>query len=186
MKRALLTIAIVCTIAIAGSALAQTPNIAVYFDANYQVGSENCPAAPPLSVLDTLYVVGHNFNMWIGSCEFQIDYPPQMQIMGDIYDSDLQIGNTWSGIGLVWNPPKNGFVDALLCRVRFLWNCDDCQGTPGNGYPIQVNPHPDSGLLRAIRWPDLYEQTAVGMLSYICPQVPVEESSWGQIKALYH
>jgi hypothetical protein len=187
MKKALLTFAIVFTIAITGSALAQTPNISVYFDENLQEGSANCPPDPPMSVTDTLYVVGHYFNMWLASCEFAINFPSQIYYLSDIYDTDLHIGNAAMGVGLVWSPPKNAFDDVLLLRVSFAWNCNDCVGVPGDGYPIEVIPTPaPQNQLRAVRWPDSFEINPVGMVSLVCPQVPVEDSSWGQIKALYN
>lgn len=190
MKKALLTFAIVFTIATTGSVLAQTPNISVYFDENLQEGSAYCPSEPPLTVTDTLYVVGHYFNMWLASCEFAINFPSQIYYLGDIYDTDLHIGSAETGVGIVWSPPKNAFGDALLLRVKFLWNCDDCVGAGvppyEDGFPLEVIPTPAQGMLRAVRWPDSHVIDLVGMRSLVCPQVPVEDSTWGQIKSLYH
>jgi hypothetical protein len=65
-----------------------------------------------------------------------------------------------------------------------MYNCDGC---PRTDIPISVVPNPTSisGQVQAVRWPDNSVIPAVGMLSYICPTVPAEDTSWGKIKALY-
>jgi hypothetical protein len=187
MKKALLIFAIVGTIAIAGTASAQAPmNIQIYFDNTFQEAAANCPDDPPGSVIDTIYVVGHNFDMWLQAAEFMVAYPTQMWWLGDQYDTDLHIGNTKDGISLAWNLPKNGFGATLLCTATFAWQCQGCGGVTGDGYPLDVVPNPNQGYLRIVRWPDAVAFDVIGMRSYVCPQVPVEETTWGQIKALYN
>jgi hypothetical protein len=62
--------------------------------------------------------------------------------------------------------------------------CQLCVGI--SEVAIDVVPNPDSGQLRAIRWPSDEFVTAVGQRSLICTTVPAEETTWGSIKALYN
>jgi hypothetical protein len=187
MKRILV---VVCAIAIGVSAIsakAQVPNVGVFFDQNLQYMWADCPPGTPLTVLDTCYVALHNANMFVGSVEYMIEYPPYMSYMGDIVpgisgEDYLKAGNSNTGIGVVWPIPKNGFQGILVHMTRFLWNCNGCDA---GEQCVMVLPHPDSGKIRAIRWPDLWELPLVGMTSSICKTVPVEENTWGGIKALY-
>jgi hypothetical protein len=187
MKRILV---VVCAIAIsvcAISAKAQVPNVGVFFDQDLQFMWADCPPEAPLTVLDTCYVALHNANMFVGSVEYLIEYPPYMFWTGDEIpgvdgEDYLKAGSSAYGIGIVWPIPKNGFLSILLQKSFFLWNCSGCQAGPQQ---VHVLPHPDSGKIRAIRWPDLWELPLVGMTSDICAPVPVEVNTWGGIKALY-
>jgi hypothetical protein len=188
MKKALLTIAIVFTIAITSSAYAQTPYFQVYFDENLQEAAANCPAGLIGSHIDTLYVVAHNFNMWISAAEFTIDYTTYLAWLGDFpVGTDLKIGDSQTGIGLAWNIPVNGFGAAVLMTATVAWFCNDCAGISGTpGSEIKLTAYPGQTQPRAVRWPDSIAFEGVGMTSLICPSVPVQETSWGQIKSLYH
>ncbi len=188
MKKALLTIAIVFTIAITSSAYAQTPYFQVYFDENLQEAAANCPAGLIGSHIDTLYVVAHNFNMWISAAEFTIDYTPHLMWLGDFpVDTDLKIGDSQTGIAIAWNVPVNAFGAAVLMTATVVWMCNDCAGISGTpGSQIVISAYPGQTDPRAVRWPDNVPFDGIGMTSLICPLVPVQATSWGQIKALYN
>ena len=191
MRKSLLLIAIVFTIAITGSAYAQ-PNIMVYFDEDLTLGSANCPSAPIGTIPATLYIVANNFDAWITAVEFQILYPPQLLFVGDIVDTDIVLGNTVAGITIGWATPKDCFGGTLLAKVNVIWHCNDCVssvvGVPNAEAPIDVVAHPQQGLpfARAVEWPSQTAFDIVGMRSLICSTTPVEETTWGQIKSLYH
>jgi hypothetical protein len=189
MKKALMTFAIVFSIALAGSAYAQTPNIQIYFDANMTMAAENCPDAPLGSVIDTLYVVGNNFDMWLSAVEFQIIYPPQLTYLSDQYDTPTFIGRSDQGLTLAWPLPKNAFGPVVLMTATVAWFCNVCYdgaSIDNRNAPLDVVPNPNQGHLRAVRWPDNALFDLVGMRSLICATTPVEETSWGQIKAMYN
>lgn len=185
MRKSLLLIAIVFTIAITGSAYAQ-PNIMVFFDEDLTLGAANCPNAPLGTVPATLYVVANNFDAWITAVEFQIVYPPQLFFVGDQLDTDIVLGNTAAGITIGWSVPKNCYGGTVLAKANVIWFCNDCVGN--QNAPIDVRAHPQQGLqfAQAVLWPDLTKFDIVGMRSLICATTPVEETTWGQIKALYN
>jgi hypothetical protein len=180
------TVAIVVALLVLASVplAAQTPTVQVYFDENFS-GSGDCPSAPPGTVLDTLYVYANNFNMFMSSIEFQIDYPAQLSWVADVPSQDaLAIGTTPAGVALAWTIPQNAFEPFQMCQVLVTWQCDACAGLENT--PLVVVGHPFSNQVRAVRWPDNTEIIAVGMTSLICAVVPVEETSWGRVKALYN
>ena len=183
MRKSLLLIAIVFTIAINGSAYAQ-PNIMVFFDEDLTLGAANCPSAPIGSVPATLYVVANNFDAWITAVEFQIVYPPQLFFTGDQLDTDIVLGTTATGITIGWATPKSCYGGTVLAKANVIWFCNDCVGN--EDAPIDVIANPNQGFLRAVEWPSQTTFDIVGMRSLICATTPVEETTWGQIKSLYH
>ncbi len=163
------------------------PNVQVYFTSDWgtygQAQIPECPPNPPGTVLDSLYVVANNFGMWMSAIEYQVIYPPQIMWLSD-YTGGLDIGTSPTGIATAWPLPQNAFVPFAVNKVLFIYLCQLCY--EGTNIPIDVVPHPDSGLLRAVRWPDNFIVHAIGMRSLICPTIPVEETTWGNIKALYN
>jgi hypothetical protein len=160
-------------------------NLTVYFDHNHTEPGKNCPTAPAGTVLDSLYVVANNFNMWMNAIEYKIEYPLQMMFLGDMFPSDrLTIGSSQAGVGVSWPLPANAFDALLVQKVRILWLCQGC-GPEDYNIPIRVLPYPGQPTVRAVRWPDLVVVPAAGMTSLICPLVPVEETTWGDIKSLF-
>jgi hypothetical protein len=184
MSKVLMTFAIVCTIAIAGSAFAQTPNIQIYFDEALTQAQAPCPDAPIGSVTDTMYVVANNFGMWMSAVEFMVEYPiAKVAWIADLYDTPLHTGSSPTGTTIGWSVPKNAFDGAVLLQVLFVWNCQQCGGSENT--PWRIVPNPMTGYLRAVEFGTNQVVDAVGMLSVICATTPVENSTWGQIKALY-
>ena len=127
-----------------------------------------------------------NFNMWMAAIEYSIDYSPALIFLGDILDpSALAIGNSPTGIAISYPIPGNAWGPFRTQEASVLWNCDNCSGWENTR--VVVYPHPSSGKLRAISWPDLVSVDGIGMTSYICQEpVPVKESTWGNVKSLYN
>jgi hypothetical protein len=161
-----------------------TPNVQVFFDEYFgQTSLEGCPADAPGTVTGTLYVVASNFNMWISAIEYSIDFPPQIIFGGDD-TGGLNIGSSPAGLATSWPFPINGYSPVLVNKVTIIYNCQLC--FEGMDIPITVIPHLLTGYVRAVRWPDNTLVNGVGMKSLICPTVPAEETTWGNIKALYN
>ena len=186
MRKSLLVFAIVFAVAIAGSASAQTPNIVIYFDENLTLSQADCPplGTPHFTEFATLRVVANNFGMWLAAVEFKIVYPSQLSWLGDTYTSDTVIGNSATGVSLAWQTPLNAYDSVVMMKASVAWVCDGCVGN--ENAPIDVVANPNMGLLRALSWPDNVSFDVVGMRSLICATVPVEETTWGQVKALYN
>jgi hypothetical protein len=185
MRKYLLVFATVLAIAIAGSAFAQQPNIQVYFG-DMSTGSADCPpiGTPAGTELAELWVVANNFNTWLSAVEFMIVYPPQLMFVGDVNNTPTVIGTSATGISLAWTMPLNAFVPVTLMKVNTLWMCAGC--LDNENAPIDVVANPNQGLLRGVRWPDNEPFDITGMRSLICATVPVEDTTWGQIKSLYN
>jgi hypothetical protein len=163
---------------------AQIPFVQVYFDQYMTKASiDQCPDADIGTVTGSLYVGAINFNCWMSAIEYKIEYPPELSFLGD-NTGGLDIGSSPVGIATAWTFPLNAFGPALVNEVSILWMCRLCNGI--SEVTISVVPHPESGLLRAIRWPDNSFVDAVGQVSLICTSVPAEETTWGSIKALYN
>ena len=197
MRKLLLTVlAILMLTTFAGNANAQTPSLQIYFDPGLIDPWEDCPPAPIGTVVGTMYVVAHDFGAWLSGIEFRIDYPPQLLWLGDtIEPGNLSIGNTRDGIGITFPIPLNAFTSALIVSISFLWMCQDCT-SPNMNQVICFDVYPGSGCLRAVRWPNLEVICGQSGTSVICPAcgswvpcgqlpVPVEQTTWGGIKALY-
>ena len=184
MRKVLLTFAIVFTIAMTSAAFAQTPYFQLYFDEGLQEASADCPGP---GVLDTLYIAAHNFDMWISAAEFQVDYPVQLTWLGEVaIGSDLVIGQSFAGVAISYPLPRPCFPSTILMRVTVMWSCDDCVGIPAPGAEVVINEWPGEASPQAVNWQTEVAVDGVGMTSLVCAQVPVEETSWGKIKSLYH
>ena len=176
MKRSLIVFAIVL-LAGAAVASAQVPNVEFHFK---HVGEAEIVCGG-MDVLDTAFVVANNFAMWMSAIEYQVVYPPEMLFLGD-NTGGLNIGNSMMGIATSWPFPINAFGSAIVNTVTFVWKCDGC---PRTDIPVPVVPHPITGFVRAVRWPDNALISGIGMTSLICPTIPIEETSWGKIKEIY-
>jgi len=169
----------------AAPADAQIPNVQVYFDENLQHTQGFCQGE---TVLDTLYLVANNFNMFLSTIEFKILYPQQGQLIwiNDLHTNNpLWLGFSPTGITITWPAPQNAYGPLPFMAIEVLWVCDECE-TFGPWSTLVVVPHPGTGKLQAIRWPDFVTIDPVGMTSIICPQtIANEETTWGRVKALY-
>lgn len=182
MKRVFAIGLTLCLLFVAGAAIAQTPYIMVYYDDFYTVGNKDCPTGLPGTIIDSVYVVAQQFNSWFVAVEYSINYPTQMTYVSETPTSTLTIGSTGSGIAQAWAFPVNGYQPALLNKVYFLWNCDGCGVTNS---PIVVTSHLQTFQLSGVKFPSNEVFSIVGMTSLVCGTTPVEETTWGNIKALY-
>ncbi len=165
---------------------AQTPFVAVYFETVNWSESATCPDAPPGTVAQELFIAALNFNATINAIEFQVNYPPELQFLGDTYPHvGVPFGNTATGLQYGFTFPPDGNSAIIVAVATVIWQCRNCQGGVRN-VPITVGPNPLTGLLRALVLgdPDV-EIPGVGLTALICANVPVEETTWGGIKALY-
>lgn len=185
MKKTLVVVVAIAIGLFASVSSAQTPHVVVYFDNTMTQMDACCPVEPAGTVAQELYVVANNFNMWVSGIEYLISYPSALMFLGDIIgDHQLKIGQSLTGIGVTWPLPANGFEPLLVQKASVLWMCT--AGDPIADQLLVVLPFPSSGKVRAIRWPDQVEVLGVGLTSVVCPTViPVEETTWGGIKALY-
>jgi hypothetical protein len=194
MKKALAAVLVASIVGlVAVGAMAQVPNVQVYFNSIYNETQADCQ--PPGTPQD-LFVVMNNWNMFVQAVDFSIDYPagplfisgedapPDASVIGS---SDAQGGAGGIAVGFLIR--ENGYAPVLALTVHATWtaNCE-CSGGPQaivvRGYQYgdqfgKLNPS-------AIQWPDFFEVEGLGMTSLICPgPVAVEESTWGGVKALY-
>lgn len=168
-----------------GLASAQTPFIAVYFDKAWQVGGnpllggDSCPG---IGVVDSLYIALVNANAFVSGVEFAVTFPPEMIHLSDFDKQPVSVGTTVTGFSQGWALPPNGYTAVYICGVQFMWNCDGC---PKVNCPITVVANPTTGFLGFTDFPSYTPIPAVGMKSLICATIPVEDTTWGQVKALY-
>jgi hypothetical protein len=168
------------------NANAQTPSLLLYFDAALTENSANCPSAPIGTVTQWVYLVLDGFDTRIKAIEFSIAYPSQITWMFDVdtVGGALIIGDTAHGIAIAWPVPGGLQVmgPTMFMQSQIKWMCAGCTQT---NVPIPILPAPD-GELRAVQWPDDVIIPVTGVAAAICPAPPVEESTWGTIKALYN
>jgi hypothetical protein len=191
MKKALAGVLAVALIGvIAGSAMAQVPNVQVYFDGAYTQTQRNCPDYPPFSTPDSLYVVMNNWNMNITGVDFSISYPGALVWLSDNVPDpgvSILIGQSPTGVAVAWANccAPDGFTPVLALKPIVLWGVCDCLQGP---QAIVVGGYTPLGKTTptAIRKEDFSEHAGVGMTSLICPGfIAVQPSTWGQVKALY-
>jgi hypothetical protein len=192
MKKALAgVLAVALAGLVAGSAIAQVPNVQVYFDPAFTQTQANCPGTPPFSGPPVdLYVVMNNWNMNITGVDFSISYPPALAWLTDnlpLPDYQVKVGDSPGGIAIAYANccAQDGFQPVLVLVPSVIWgNCDCNQGPQ----PLVVGGYGPLGKTSpsAVRKEDFQEFSGVGMTSLICPGfIATEQSTWGQVKALY-
>ena len=163
------------------SAYGQDQIMAIYFNEGmYQIG-ENCLG---VGVLDTLYVTAIRFGASIKEVHYKIVYPDQITWLMDFDVPAGTEGNTVIGISEVFDEPIPAFGKTAVAKVLVQWECDGCEAWMDQHLPV-LAPHPSVGALRVVTWPELEVVTPHIWGSWICPIIPVDESTWGKIKALY-
>ncbi|MCH7548656.1 MAG: hypothetical protein IH969_03805 [Candidatus Krumholzibacteriota bacterium] len=169
------------------SAYAQSvPRVQWFFDADFTQTDKDCDG----SLNNIGYVVAVNFNAFISAVEYRIDYPPRdfsWEFDLVVNENQFFIGSTPFGIASAWSLPLDCFQPTVIMQVLYDWSgCNNCNPAANTNQPIVAGPNPSSGRLRFVRFPDNAEFDAIGMLSLVCPgTIPVEETTWGQVKALY-
>lgn len=185
MNKVLLAVVVV-VIGFTTATNAQTPYVAIFFDEDLLQQEQDCPPSPPGTVEQDLYVVAGNFAMWMSGIEYMISYPSSMSFIADTHlPGALWVGSSDTGIGISFPTPLNGWERTVVQTVSVSWMCDACTGSFCDGL-IEVLPHPNTGYVRAVRWPDSVIVNGVGLTSVVCARaIPVEQTTWGQVKALY-
>lgn len=192
MKKALAGVLAVAMVGVlAGSAMAQVPNVQVYFDPAHTQTQTTCPggapfAGPPVN----LYVVANNWNMNITGIDFSISYPASLVWISDqLPDPDTQvaIGQSPTGVAIAYANCcfLNGFQSVEVLRPLILWGVCDCNQPP---QAVVVGGYTPLGKTQptVVRREDFAEFSGVGMTSLICPgAIATEPTTWGQVKALY-
>lgn len=188
MKKALAGVLAVALVGVlAGSAMAQVPNIQVYFDPGHSQTQRTCGVA---SSLDSVYVVANNWNMNVTGIDLSIQFPPAMIFLADNLpdpSTSTKIGFSPTGVAIAYANCcfQNGFTSFEVLHTLFLWGPCDCSQGPKS---IVVGGYTPLGKTQpsAIRKEDFQEFSGVGMTSLICPgAIATEPSTWGQVKALY-
>ena len=190
MKKALAGVLAVAMVGVlAGSAMAQVPNVQVYFDPAHTQTQTSCGQQGQPT---TLYVVANNWNMNIAGIDFSISYPPSLVWVADILpdpSTSAEIGTSPTGcaIGYANCCPLNGFQSVEVLQPFVLWGPCDCASPSGNPQSVIVGgANPVKPRPTAVRKEDFVEFEGVGMTSLICPGViATEPTTWGQVKALY-
>jgi hypothetical protein len=187
MKKVLVVVCAVAFCLGAASADAQVPYVQPYFDELQTVTIlDECPTDPA----GRLYIVAHNWGIFMSAIEYRIEYAPEITFLGDFIDEAniLSIGSSPTGIALAWkNSPGVAFTSLRLQEVSVFYTCTACEVT---NITVTVKKHPDSDptqpdyLVRALDF-NQNEYWGIGMVAVICPTVPVEETTWGGIKAQY-
>jgi len=192
MKKALAGVLAVALVGVmAGSAMAQVPNVQVYFDPNYTQTQAQCPGTPPFLGLPVeLHVVMNIWNMNVTGVDFSISYPPALMWLNDTLPDPLtmvSIGDSPGGIAIAYANccDQDGFQPIEVLKPVVLWGVCDCNQPPQalvvGGYAPLGKTTPS-----AIRKEDFVEFSGLGMTSLICPgPIATEQSTWGQVKALY-
>jgi len=188
MKKALAGVLAVALVGVlAGSAMAQVPNIQVYFDPAHTQTQTTCgTAGPPVS----LYVVMNNWNFNITAVDFSIAYPPSLIFVADVLPDPLtsnMIGVSPTGIAIAYANccAQDGFQAVEVDRPLVIWGPCDCNHGP---QPVVVGGYTPLGKTQpsAVRKEDFLEFAGLGMTSLICAgEIATEPTTWGQVKALY-
>jgi len=174
----LVVTALLATVVVAS---AQVPYIAVYFDPYHTQEAKVCPGF----VVDTWYVAAVNFNTYITGADFAIQYPPAVTWMADLNLPPVKVGNTPTGLSMGYALPQNGYGVLELCQVQVFWNCDHC-ADPYYNNQVKVITNPLTGFLGVTDYPNFNLIPGTGLTTLICPLgVPTEDTTWGQVKALY-
>ena len=186
MKRALLILAVM--LLLPGVAAAQS-TVGIFFD-----GPGVMHLSPATGEWFNAYLYIHNAEYYVTGLEYQLLTPMDpthvLIELGTVKypdNSNLQMGDPFSGHTITYWPPLNGFMPGfnLLATIRFytVAGCD--QGLMPD-FPLVIGPHPTTGVLRATYYPDNDYFFPAGLTSILCPiETGVEEESWGAIKSLY-
>jgi hypothetical protein len=176
MKRALLlTLGI---LALASLSMAQ-PFAGIYTD-NPGFSDCNLEDVGPPGLCSVYLVQGGTSGI---SSQMMVEDNSGLTSTGVVVHTLLSIGNVFTGVdfsyGACLSPP------ILLATLNYF-----CQGTAAPCSNIRVVPHPQTGVIIAVTCaPVAVDLTPMHLTingDSSCPcGVPVEESSWGQIKALY-
>ena len=163
---------------------------------------EDCPG---VGVIDSIYFIAYNLNHpEVDGIEFRVLYPLELTHIADqVFPGSsglipegapkagspvpigVTLGSTAAGVSAVWGLPQNGFFPLFIGLAIVQWNC--APGCATTNIPIQVVGHPlfNASTPQYTDRPTNMLRDATGLTSLICETVPVEETTWGRVKALY-
>ncbi len=169
--------------ALSSPAAASTPTIATYYDAN---GSQikNCDGSTEFS---DVHIVALNINAWVSAFRYKIEYPPPFIYLDEhSFFSDPVIGGTSdTGIEISYPSPVYFGESQLIHRAGVIWVCG-----PGCLIAnVYIAPVPFPGLTEievdVVQGETTTTLSMSASAAVLCPALPVQEQTWGKIKALY-
>lgn len=182
---ALAAIWLIGSVCIGSDTAAQVPRLTPFFNATgtWSTHCEYCDKYHPGPDYPlTVYFILSDFNAWIAAVEFSVDYPPYVTWLGDGPTPPVAIGSTPTGISMAWGTPQNGFGPFVVLQANIIYHARCYHGE----LRVQVQPHPDTGDLAAISYGnDSLVDLEGGYAKFCSRTVPVENRSWGAIKAIY-
>jgi hypothetical protein len=163
--------------AAATPAPAGPPYLQVYFGVSHGDSVYAIQSCPGYGVLDTLYVVAHDFDAYVLGIEYQVSLPPTITFIADLDLAPVVLGSSTTGISMAWSVPRNGYQPLLVQRILVMYTCTGC-GIPNA--TISVQPYPPTGdpYPRVVTWPSMSFGGAVdgseldrwsALCSTICP-----------------
>ncbi|MCH7548166.1 MAG: hypothetical protein IH969_01290 [Candidatus Krumholzibacteriota bacterium] len=163
----------------------RAPSVRWYFDEDLTQTSADCDG----SASNIAYIVAENFDAAFTSVEYRVAYPRDVQVIAEfgVNAWQLNVGVTQLGVVSTWSHPMNGYSPVVIMWVLYDWvSCGNCNSGANQNQPIFIEPHPESGQLSFTRVSG-ERVDAVGMTSLVCPSsiFPVEQTTWGKVKALY-
>ena len=180
-KVLLLTVAVIC---LPGLALSQGYNagsIDLFSDAALTSCNITVPAVGPFSV----YIAQTNVGDGTIACQFKIDRPLDFIHVGDIPSYPLTLGSSEAGVSVSYGGCETGTF--LILTANYFGAV-----TPACGLMTVVpDPNSSTGLVQFIGCSDERVTMDTAGQARLNPDgsclcsVPVEDTTWGGIKALY-
>ena len=177
----LLTVAVIC---LPGLAMSQynAGSIDIFSDAALTSCNITVPAVGPFSV----YVAQTNVGDGTIACQFRMQRPSTFAHLGDIPSYPLTLGNSDAGVSVSFGRCLTGTFLILTCNYFASGVTPPCEWMT-----IVPDPNSSTGLVQFIGCDDervTMDQAGEARLNpdgtCMC-SVPVEETTWGGIKALY-
>jgi hypothetical protein len=180
----------VLVVAIPATASAQFGVIGVYTD---QMAS-GCEIADGGQGVVNLYVV-HTLGAGATAVQFKLQPSAGFgaTFIGDTYPFELYLGNSQTGISIAYGDCLSGTVVVLGVTYLFLGSSDTCSYIDVVGDPAEVNYPGEPIVADCLPMFERAVHPIQGTRFMVNPDqicrcvlpVPVRESTWGQIKALY-
>ncbi len=163
-------------------AIGTTPSIATYFDEN-GLQIEICDGYR----FSDIHVVALNVNAWVSSFRYKIEFPPPFTFLGGFgFVADPIVdGTADTGIEISYPSPVYFGANQLIHTAGVVWTCS--YGCPYSNVYIAPVPFPglteiEVDVVQGETTTTLFLNTSAAVL---CPTLPVQQQTWGKIKALY-
>jgi len=184
MKALFLTI--ICLLLAAGSVWGQAGSIGIFPSA-----AANCCLLDDKTVGLTLYYVVHVYTPGATACQY---WAPRPACFTGAWLSDtnmfpVTIGNSQTGVSVGYGSCRVGPIHVQTLNFFTMGTTPACCY-----YPVRPDPNEMSGHILVVDCNDhlIYGTGGTGIINgalqcscgYLCP-VPVEETTWGEVKSLY-